>query len=253
MSRTPSNRARFSQNFLHSPEAIERIVSVARPRGLVLEPGGGGGALTRALTPHATVWTWEIDPRWAAVLRDRTDARVMLGDFARSRPPDRDFQVVGNIPYSATARIIDWCLQARGCRSATVLVQLEVALKRSGGYGRWSRLTAATWPTHRWSYHGRVDATAFRPVPRVHSGILRIERRDRPVLDATGSRVHARVVEAAFGGAGGSVAASLARTFGARNAFAWSHLARGRVASGVHPDEWITVARRLVARGGRDR
>lgn len=247
MSRNP-HRRQYSQNFLADRAAIERMIRVARPSGLVLEPGGGSGALTRPLTERATVWTWEIDPHFAEVLRRTTDARVFEGDFARARVPNRSFQVVGNIPYSATARIVDWCLAAPGLRNATIMVQLEVALKRSGGYGRWSRLTALTWPWFRWGFHGRVPASAFRPVPRVDSGILRIERRATPLLPEPLRRVHERVVQVAYTGVGGSVGASIGAAFGTagRGALVRAGVAPGELVARVHPDAWIAVAERLA-------
>ncbi len=248
-SRAGDRRRALSQNFLVDPRAIERIVQVAAPTGLVLEPGGGAGALTRPLTARASaVWTWELDPHWVEVLRSTTSARVVPGDFTRAREPDRGFQVVGNIPYSSTARILDWCLRARRMRSATLLVQLEVALKRSGGYGRWSRLTALTWPTHAWSFHGRVGRRAFRPVPRVDSGILRLERRSAPLLDLSARRMHARVVEAAFGDSGSDAGRAITRAFGRPTATALDRagVARSTPVALVHPDSWVEVTRRLL-------
>jgi 23S rRNA (adenine-N6)-dimethyltransferase len=243
-----NHRREYSQNFISDPAVVARMIRIARPTGLVLEPGGGAGALTRALTAHATVWTWELDEHFADVLRRSTSARVIRGDFARARVPDRPFDVVGNIPFSATSRIVDWCLSAPHLRSATLMTQLQYALKRSGGYGRWSQLTALTWHTHEWSFHGRVAASAFRPVPSVDSGILRIVRRPTPLLTRAEGLLHARVVQCGFRGVGGSVGASLRREFGARATAATLRRAgvEGSViVARVHPDAWLTIAKAL--------
>ena len=242
-------RRELSQNFLVDHTVIDRMIRIARPSGLVLEPGGGSGALTRALTPHAEVWTWEIDPHWAAVLESSTSARVIRGDFARARVPDRAFSVVGNIPFSVTSRIVDWCLAARNLTRATLLTQDQYARKRTGGYGRWSRLTALTWHSHEWTYHGRVAPHAFRPRPRVDSGIIRLVRRPVPLLDPRDARLHSRVVHCAFLGLGGTVLASLSSEFGrAESARALSDagVPAGSVVATVHPESWIRVARRLA-------
>lgn len=250
---TPRDRARreLSQNFLVDPRAVESIVRAAEPSGVVLEPGAGDGAVTRALAARgARVTAYEIDPLLAAKLSARTRAeggiRVVRGDFIRARPPREPFAVVGNIPFSRTAAIVDWCLNAPALTSATLLTQREYARKRTGDYGRWSLVTAATWPWFGWELRAGVGRESFRPVPAVDAAILRIQRRAEPLVrDRAGFTA---LVELGFTGVGGSVRASLRTRYrGVDAALAAAGIAPDTVVGYVHPEQWITVYDRLSA------
>ena len=163
------------------------------------------------------VIAYEIDPaladRLIARVGDRPNVRVRTGDFLAARQPSGSFQVVGNAPFSLTSPIIDWCLRASRMTAATLITQLEYARKRTGGYGRWSQLTVSTWPQIRWELAGTIARTEFRPVPRVDAGILRLERRAEPLVRPARQAAYRRLVQAGFSGVGGSVQASLRRTF----------------------------------------
>ncbi|MEV0596630.1 ErmE/ErmH/ErmO/ErmR family 23S rRNA (adenine(2058)-N(6))-methyltransferase [Nonomuraea cavernae] len=250
--RTSRDRARrvLSQNFLVDGRALELVVKAADPDGLVLEPGSGEGVLTRALAEAgARVVGYEIDPRLAGRLasqtRDDPRIEVVRGDFAAARPPREPFAVVGNIPYSATSKIVHWCLRAPALTSATLVTQLEYARKRSGDYGRWSLVTVESWPWFSWRLGDRIGRESFRPVPSVDSAILRIERRPEPLVGSR--RDYQRLVELGFGGVGGSLRASLRTRYeGVDAALAAAGIARGAVVGHVHPDQWIVLWDRLV-------
>ncbi|MFI6869375.1 ErmE/ErmH/ErmO/ErmR family 23S rRNA (adenine(2058)-N(6))-methyltransferase [Nocardia sp. NPDC050406] len=251
--RTPRDRARrtLSQNFLVNDAAVESIVAVADPSGIVLEPGAGEGALTRALARRgAKVTAYEIDPLVAAKLaartRDVSGIRVVRGDFMRAKAPREPFSVVGNIPYSATSKIVDWCLAAPALTSATLLTQLEYARKRTGDYGRWSLVTVASWPWFGWELRGRIGRESFRPIPSVDSAILRIQRRPEPLVRDRDS--YTDLVRTGFSGVGGSVRASLRLRYrGVDDALAAAGIAHDTVVGYVHPDQWITVHEKLFA------
>ncbi|MFC6083916.1 ErmE/ErmH/ErmO/ErmR family 23S rRNA (adenine(2058)-N(6))-methyltransferase [Sphaerisporangium aureirubrum] len=249
--RTPADRARrtFSQNFLVDRHAVELMVRAAAPEGLVLEPGAGEGVLTLALAEAgARVVGYEIDPRPAGRLAARTrgDSRidVVRGDFTRARAPREPFAVVGNIPYSITSKIVDWCLHAPSLTSATLLTQREYARKRSGDYGRWSLVTVRSWPWFHWRLGETIRRQAFRPVPSVDSAILRIERRPEPLVH--GPRSYRELVELCFGGTGGSVRASLRTRYdGVDAALRAAQIPRDAVVGYVHPDQWVALWGRL--------
>ncbi|WP_371825762.1 ErmE/ErmH/ErmO/ErmR family 23S rRNA (adenine(2058)-N(6))-methyltransferase [Nonomuraea turcica] len=249
--RTPVDRARrtLSQNFLVDRHAIDLVIRAADPAGLVLEPGAGAGALTLALArAGAHVIGYEIDPRLARRLAARTRGaagiEVAHRDFTAAPAPGRPFAVVGNIPYSATSKIVNWCLRAPSLTSATLLTQREYARKRAGGYGRWSRVTVQSWPWFHWRLGHTVGRECFRPIPSVDSAILRIERRHEPLVH--GRRTYQELVELGFSGLGGSVRASLkTRHRGVDAALAAAGVARDAVVGYVHPDQWITLWQRL--------
>ncbi|WP_425582344.1 ErmE/ErmH/ErmO/ErmR family 23S rRNA (adenine(2058)-N(6))-methyltransferase [Streptosporangium carneum] len=232
----------MSQNFVVDPEVVTRLVRAAGPHDLVLEPGAGEGVLTRALADSCgQVVGYEVDPLLAGKLaaRARGDARIRIvrGDFLSARAPREPFAVVGNIPYSITSKIVDWCLRAPTLTSATLVTQLEYARKRTGDFGRWSMLTVQTWPWYSWELLGHVDREAFRPVPAVDSAILRIERRAQ-APDLPG---YQDFVDYGFTGLGGSLHATMRLRHPAAPvdaAFAAAGVARDTVVAHVHPDRW---------------
>ena len=151
---------------------------------------------------------------------------------------------MGNIPYSITSKIVDWCLRAPSLTSATLLTQREYARKRSGDYGRWSLVTVESWPWFGWRLGDRSAGRAFRPVPAVDSAILRIERRPEPLVDDP--RSYRQLVELGFGGVGGSVRASLRTRYdGVDAALDAAGVPRDAVVGYVHPDQWVTLWGRL--------
>lgn len=261
--RSVSTRKSLSQNFLRDPGVIRRIVRAARPGpdDLIVEVGAGEGLLTRALAAECRkVVAYELDARLAARLtartRDDDTIRCVHGDFLAARPPREPFSLVGNIPYAVTSSIVAWCLDAPGLGSATLVTQWEYARKRTGDYGRWSQLTVRTWPRFAWTLLGRIPRRMFRPVPRVDSGIMRIDRRRGTLLPGRDLGAYARLVDLGFSGTGGSLYATLRRHHPARRvaaAFRAAGIAQDMVVAYVHPGQWVELYRVLydVSTSGR--
>lgn len=251
-----ARRRSLSQNFLTDPSVARRLVRAAElPDGaLVLEPGAGDGMITSHLARgDRRVTAYEVDPHFARRLSERFAAsprvRVRTADFTTATAPREPFSVVGNIPYSRTSAIVDWCLRARALRSATLLTQWEYARKRTGASGRWSRLTVLTWPQFAWALGDRVRRDRFHPVPRVDSGVLRIVRRPEPLLPVSALADYRALVEAGFSGVGGSLDASLRRLYRARRVDAALRAAgveRGTVVAFVTPRQWMALSCHLL-------
>jgi 23S rRNA (adenine-N6)-dimethyltransferase len=251
--RTDRDRRRreLSQNYLRDPAAASQFLRTvhADPDGLCVEVGAGEGILTTRLAGlFAEVIAYEVDKshadRLLARVRNRENVKVMLADFLTARPPPRAFQVVGNAPFSLTSPIVDWCLRSRRMTAATLITQLEYARKRTGAYQRWTLLTVSTWPVVSWELRGRIARTQFRPVPRVDAGILRLQRRAEPLISADRMAAYRRVVQAGFSGVGGSVQASLRKSYPAdlvSAACASAGLDRRAVVAFVSPDQWVQI------------
>jgi 23S rRNA (adenine-N6)-dimethyltransferase len=249
---TRASRA-LSQNFLADRAAAARLAELAAPGRrtcpLLLEVGAGKGALTELLAPRCReLRAYEIDQRLVPALRARLSGtphvRVIGADFLAAGAPRTPFSVAGNVPFSRTAAIVDWCLRAPALTDATLLTQLEYARKRTGDYGSWTRLTVLTWPRYEWRLAGRVGRRSFRPVPRVDAGIVRIERRRTPLLDADAYVSWRHLVELGFSGVGGSLHASLRRAHPRRRVDAAFRLARldaGVLVGEVPPEAWLRL------------
>ncbi|MFC8297228.1 ErmE/ErmH/ErmO/ErmR family 23S rRNA (adenine(2058)-N(6))-methyltransferase [Micromonospora orduensis] len=258
--RTERDRSRrvLSQNFLTDRTALARIIRVADPdpSGLLLEIGAGRGQLTQPLAARCGRLTaYEVDPaagrELAAVCAALPNVEHRQADFLAAEPPPEPFAVVGNIPWSLTSAVVRWCLAAPRLRSATLLTQLEYARRRSGDYGRWTRLTVQTWPEIEWRLAGRVPRTAFRPVPAVDAGILRIERRPEPLLSTAALPAYRRLVGLGFEGLGGSLAATLRRHHPparVASALRATRIAPDTPVGYVWPEQWLVLFRLLHAR-----
>jgi 23S rRNA (adenine-N6)-dimethyltransferase len=244
----------LGQNLLADPAAVRRVADAAGPApgDLIFEVGAGRGRITAELLRRgARVVAYETDAAMAGRLPAAERLSVRTEDFLTAMPPAEPFGVVGNIPYGLTSAVVDWCLRAPSLRAATLLTQLEYARKRAGDYRRWTRLTVLTWPEFSWQLAGRVPRTAFRPVPRVDGGVLRIIRRPVPLVAADRMARYRALVDCGFAGVGGSVQASLSRRYGARPAAAACRAVRigPDVPVGeVWPEQWITLFRLLGSR-----
>jgi 23S rRNA (adenine-N6)-dimethyltransferase len=191
--RTPRDerRRRLGQNFLRPDLAHQLVAEAGFDAGdLVVEIGAGRGAFTFALARRGVeVVALERDPRWAEQLRREAHRRGAAGvtvvccDALRFRMPRRPFRAVGSLPFGATTALLHHLLDDRrsGLRQADLVVQWEVARKRAA-LPPTTLLSTAWAPWWSFALGRRLPADAFRPVPSVDAGVLRVVRRDPPLL-----------------------------------------------------------------------
>jgi 16S rRNA (adenine1518-N6/adenine1519-N6)-dimethyltransferase len=203
-------RKRFGQNFLEDAGVVEHILAAIRPQSedRFVEIGPGLGALTLPLLQrldHLDVI--EIDRNIVADLRARHAAdRLTIHegdalefDFAAM---GRDFRVVGNLPYNiSTPLLFHITGQAGVVRDAHFMLQREVVERMSAqpGTSEYGRLSVML--QYRWSIESLFDVppSAFRPVPKVWSSVVRmIPHRVLPHA-ASDEKLFAEVVMRAFG------------------------------------------------------
>ena len=187
-------RKAFGQNFVHDANTVRRIVSASgvNRNDVVLEVGPGLGSLTLALLDRgAKVAAVEIDPVLARQL-PKTIAEhshseinrlvVLNSDVLDLMPSDLDEQptaLVANLPYNiAVPALLHLLAQFPTIRTVMVMVQAEVAERLAaepGGkdYGVPSAKVRFYGNVRR---HGMVSPTVFWPIPRVYSGLVRIDR-----------------------------------------------------------------------------
>ena len=108
---------------------------------------------------------------------------VVCCDALRYRMPRRPFRVMGSLPFGATTALLRHLLDEpdSSLRRADLIVQWEVARKRAATPP--STMLSATWAPW-WSFRlgRRIPADSFRPVPSVDAAVLRVERRQPPLL-----------------------------------------------------------------------
>ncbi len=204
---------RLGQHFLVDPAILARIATAAAPLAgrHVLEVGPGPGGLTRALlaTDAASITAIEADPRCVTALDALVGTadgrlRVVGGDALAvdlgtlSPAPS---VVVANLPYNVgTELLVRWLRAPAALTHLVLLLQREVAERLSAepgtaAYGRLSVLA-------QWAARVRpcfdLPPGAFRPAPKVHSRVVRLDLHPEPPAAARLESLE-RVTAAAFG------------------------------------------------------
>lgn len=192
------------------------MIDLLGPAGTpIIELGAGDGAITTQLVQRGhDVTAVELDPRWAGLLRQRFTysrplrsadsngtVRVVQTDMLRYRFPREPYQVISNVPYSITTPLLRRLFDEHVWSTAVLMVQWEVARKRTSSSSG-TLLTASWAPWYDVDLIRRVPAQAFRPIPRVDSGVVRVRRRTEPLLAQAERRRYQQFVEAVFTGKG---------------------------------------------------
>jgi 16S rRNA (adenine1518-N6/adenine1519-N6)-dimethyltransferase len=187
-------RKSFGQNFVHDANTVRRVVSASgiHRHDHVLEVGPGLGSLTLALLDRgARVTAVEIDPLLARQL-PKTIAEHSHSEINRLTVLNRDIltlhrpdlaeepsALVANLPYNvAVPALLHLLAEFPSIRTVMVMVQAEVAERLAaepGGkeYGVPSVKVRFFGNVRR---YGMVSPTVFWPIPRVYSGLVRIDR-----------------------------------------------------------------------------
>ena len=187
-------RKALGQNFVHDANTLRRIVSSSgvSKGDHVLEVGPGLGSLTLALLDRgAEVTAVEIDSVLAERLPKTIASHshseihrltVLNRDILGIRRADLKVQptaLVANLPYNiAVPALLHLLAEFPTLRTTMVMVQSEVADRlgaEPGGkeYGVPSVKARFFGDVRR---YGTVSPTVFWPIPRVYSGLVRIDR-----------------------------------------------------------------------------
>ncbi|MCP2291013.1 16S rRNA (adenine(1518)-N(6)/adenine(1519)-N(6))-dimethyltransferase RsmA [Nocardia amikacinitolerans] len=208
----------LGQNFVHDANTVRRIVAAARVgrADTVLEVGPGLGSLTLALLDVVdSVIAVEIDPVLAehlpVTVADRAPdladrLRVVRADALRVAAADlpaAPTALVANLPYNVAVPVLLHLLaELPSITTSLVMVQAEVADRLAAEPG--SRVYGV--PSVKAGFFGKVSRAGavgtqvFWPVPRVESGLVRVQRFAEPPwsMDDEHRRRVFEVVDAAF-------------------------------------------------------
>jgi 16S rRNA (adenine1518-N6/adenine1519-N6)-dimethyltransferase len=188
-------RKRLGQHFLHDPAVIGKILAAITPRtdDLMVEIGGGRGALTMPLLEHLEqLHVIELDDRLAGQLLESCPAPERLHlhrldalkfDFSSLAHGPASLRVVGNLPYNISTPLIFHLLRHRATISDMhLMLQKEVATRMTAAPGSkdYGRLTVALalWVELETCFH--VGPGAFNPPPKVWSTVVRLKPQSEP-------------------------------------------------------------------------
>ncbi|MFA6416229.1 MAG: 16S rRNA (adenine(1518)-N(6)/adenine(1519)-N(6))-dimethyltransferase RsmA [Candidatus Paceibacterota bacterium] len=183
----------LGQNWLNSPSALQSIIEAGQvtDRDTVLEIGPGQGALTsKLLAVGCQVIAIEKDRDLMPILKEKFVSEISSGKLilinddilnfnleAKSSHLKAPYKLVANIPYYLTGQIIRKFLSAKNSpATAVLLVQKEVADRIVAKDKKESLLSIAVKIFGEPQYIKKVPAGAFRPIPKVDSAILLIDK-----------------------------------------------------------------------------
>lgn len=207
----------FGQNFLTDTNILQKIVDTAEidKSVNVIEIGPGIGALTEFLAERAAeVMAFEIDERLVPILADtlrdfdnvqvvnqdilKADLQTQLKQFSN---PDLPIKVVANLPYYITTPILMHLIESKiPFQEFVVMMQREVADRISAepntkAYGSLS-IAVQYYMTAKIAF--AVPRTVFVPAPNVDSAILKMTRRDQPLIEVQDEDFFFRVSRVGF-------------------------------------------------------
>ncbi|HGA3681337.1 TPA: 16S rRNA (adenine(1518)-N(6)/adenine(1519)-N(6))-dimethyltransferase RsmA [Streptococcus agalactiae] len=207
----------FGQNFLTDTNILQKIVDTAEiDKGVnVIEIGPGIGALTEFLAENAAeVMAFEIDDRLIPILADTLarfdNVQVVNQDILKAdlqtqiqafKNPDLPIKVVANLPYYITTPILMHLIEGKiPFAEFVVMMQREVAdrisaMPNTKAYGSLS-IAVQYYMTAKVSFI--VPRPVFVPAPNVDSAILKMVRRDQPVVSVQDEDFFFRVSKVAF-------------------------------------------------------
>ena len=217
----------LGQNFLKDESIIQKIVEISRAdkNTDIIEIGPGLGAVTKYLVEMGKSLTAiEIDDRLYENLENQfgnyENFRLIKQDVLKtdisSLITDNTI-VVANLPYYITTPIITTLLENNyNLKSLTIMVQLEVAKRicadeKSKDYGALSVLCNYYCDT---SLELIVDKSCFEPIPKVTSGVVKMNFLDVPKVSPKDEKEFFRVVKAAFSNRRKTLANCLMNSYG---------------------------------------
>jgi 16S rRNA (adenine1518-N6/adenine1519-N6)-dimethyltransferase len=193
----PFAKRSLGQNFLVDGAVIDRIVHALDPKSkdTVVEIGPGRGALTEKLIERAgTVYALELDTELSRLLREKFAERphvhiletdALLVDFSEIAE-GRKLRLVANLPYNVSTAILQRLFSfGHNFEDCVLMFQREVVDRITAPHGSKDRgylsvLTQAYFIVEKLF---DVPPSAFKPIPKVWSSVVRCVPRNNLVFD----------------------------------------------------------------------
>jgi len=215
----------LGQNFLIDANILDIIADTAdiRPGESVLEIGPGLGALTERILPKAgKVTCIEKDSTMASYLKTRfpsgmgilpmdhgQDARATF-ELIESDALDVDLdalfaggitKVAANLPYSVASRLmieIAECEHRPARMSLTIQKEVADRLASPPGSKHYGILSILTGAFYKNTVVKKISPTCFLPPPKVWSAVVKMERREAPVVGNEEYPLFKKLVKSCF-------------------------------------------------------
>ena len=197
----------LGQHWLKDPEILADIAEAAELTSddVVLEIGPGLGTLTSRLLARAnSVTAVEFDADLARKLPGQFPGKKLtvvnqdILQFDLSQLP-KNYEVVANVPYYITSKIVEKLMTAGNKPSiAVLLVQKEVAERIAAEAGNMSILSVSVQIFAEAELDIEVPRQFFTPPPKVDSQVVILRTRNNPLITPEDQRDFFRIVKAGF-------------------------------------------------------
>lgn len=251
MSRSNVSALWRTQNFLHDPRLIERLVRRARIASddVVYDLGAGSGNLTAAIARRAgRVVAIERDPRLVRRLHRRfahqPSVVVCEADILAYPLPHHEYVVFASPPFDITAELMLKLTAASTAPRDAYLVLQEEAAVRFAGRPRMTLAAALIGPWFSLDALHRFAREDFDPRPSVDAVFVHLHKRGPPLVPERHQQRYRDFVVAAFTSRKATVNAALARFIGPRAARHLSQtagIARVSYPSDLALGEWMNL------------
>lgn len=204
----------LGQNFLVDKNILNKIIEAAdlRPDDIVIEVGTGIGTLTKELAKRVEkVYAVEIDRKLIPIVEETTaecrNISLINRDFLEVELDElieergRKVKVIANIPYYITTPIIMKCLESDiFVEMLLLMIQKEVADRLTAKVSTkdYGSLSVAVQYYADVEFVGKVSKSSFYPVPKVDSGIVKIEKREMRGMEIEDKKLFFQVVRGSF-------------------------------------------------------
>ncbi|MEK5388828.1 16S rRNA (adenine(1518)-N(6)/adenine(1519)-N(6))-dimethyltransferase RsmA [Margalitia sp. FSL K6-0131] len=207
----------LGQNFLVDTNILRKITEFAdltKETG-VIEIGPGIGALTEHLARSSKkVVAFEIDQRLLPILEDTLspydNIQIIHQDILKANVQDviekefsgiKDIMVVANLPYYVTTPILLKLLTEQlPLKGIVVMLQKEVADRVSANPGtkEYGSLSIAIQYYTKAETVMIVPKTVFNPQPNVDSAVIRLMKREKPIVEVEDEAFFFQITRASF-------------------------------------------------------
>ncbi len=198
----------LGQHFLKDPIVIDKIINEVKKIASenILEVGPGAGALTKHLItiPNINFKAVEIDEEKVMYLHNTfpilNDKIISQSFLDIQKPFSNSFAVIGNFPYNISTQILFKILEWKDDVPVAIgMFQKEVAQRAATKEGSkvYGVLSALVQAYYNVAYLFDVSNDCFNPPPKVQSGVIKLTRREQPLI-VKSDRAYWVLVKTAF-------------------------------------------------------
>ncbi len=179
-------KKKFGQNFLKDDNVLHQIIqSMPNSNRNIVEIGPGLGDLTEKLLKVKKVKAYEVDDDLSIFLKSRFNEELnsekfeliendVLSCWKDDSLSNNEYDLIANLPYYIATSIILKALKDKSCKTITVMIQKEVALKFSAKpkQKEFCALSVLADTIADVKILFDVPPNAFDPMPKVVSSVI---------------------------------------------------------------------------------